>query len=54
MSLDPVVVQQEVLDGHDYSARTSRPRRATAVTTPRVIRDSACATMYEPSGNRHR
>jgi hypothetical protein len=51
MSLDPVVVQQEVLDGHDYSARTSRPR---PVTTPRVIRDSACATMYEPSGNRHR
>ena len=43
MSPDPVVVHQEVLDGRDCSA-----------TAPRVIRDAASATMYEPSGSRHR
>jgi hypothetical protein len=53
MSPDPVVVHQEILDGRDYSASTSRPRHATAAITGRVIRDAACATMYEPTGSRH-
>jgi hypothetical protein len=53
MSPDPVVVHREVLDGHDYCASTSRPRRATAATTARVIRDAVSVTMYEPSGSRH-
>ena len=54
MSPDPVVVHQEVLDGRDYSASTSRSRGATAATTPRFIGDATFATMYELSRNRHR
>ena len=54
MSPDPVVVHQEVLEGRGYFASTPWSRRATAATTPRVIRDAVSATMYELSGNQHR